>query len=244
MEFNLTTFFLELLNFIALVWLLKRLLFKPVKELIHKRQQDIQSQIDKAQKSQIEADQLKTQLNEKIKNWNEERKEFQHKLELELEAKRTKALDSLKEDLDNERIKSRSIIEKESQEAKESIKSESLQLAAGFASKFLIRLSEPGLDYSIALMALDDLSILNQHEIERIKTSMNSRTIKITSSQKLSREAHSTIIDKCKSILGENVNSEFGEDKNLQLGVYFEIGSFGIKANARDELESFFNHGN
>ena len=41
MEFNLSTFILEIINFLILIWILQRLFYKPLLEVIAKRKQFI-----------------------------------------------------------------------------------------------------------------------------------------------------------------------------------------------------------
>ena len=41
MEFNVSTFILEIINFLILIWILQRLFYKPLLEVIAKRKQTI-----------------------------------------------------------------------------------------------------------------------------------------------------------------------------------------------------------
>ena len=50
MQFSWATFFIEIVNFLILVWILKRLLYVPIKKAIKLRQQSIQESLDKATK--------------------------------------------------------------------------------------------------------------------------------------------------------------------------------------------------
>ena len=66
MELDWTTFLLEVINFLILVWLLKRFLYQPVLEVIGKRRQKIQAELLQAATTQDQASQLKEQYEKRI----------------------------------------------------------------------------------------------------------------------------------------------------------------------------------
>ena len=52
MEFDITTFLLEIVNFLILIWILQRLFYKPVLAVINRRKQHIDQTLSEAQKLQ------------------------------------------------------------------------------------------------------------------------------------------------------------------------------------------------
>ena len=61
MQFDLTTFALEVLNFLVLVWLLKRFFYQPVLAVIEARRAAGAAILDEAHASQRAADAMKAQ---------------------------------------------------------------------------------------------------------------------------------------------------------------------------------------
>lgn len=59
MKFNIWTFLLQTINFIVLLFILKRLLFKPVREILQKRRDLVRETLEKAELTQKEALALK-----------------------------------------------------------------------------------------------------------------------------------------------------------------------------------------
>ena len=55
MEFNLSTFILEIINFLILIWILQRLFYKPLLEIIAKRKQFIDQSLADAKTMQQQA---------------------------------------------------------------------------------------------------------------------------------------------------------------------------------------------
>ena len=59
MRFNIWTFLLQTINFIVLLFILKRLLFKPVREILQKRRDLVRESLEKVELTQKEAQALK-----------------------------------------------------------------------------------------------------------------------------------------------------------------------------------------
>ena len=61
MELNLSTFLLEIVNFLVLVWILKRFLYKPVMGVIERRKVGIEQTLAQAEDKTREATALREQ---------------------------------------------------------------------------------------------------------------------------------------------------------------------------------------
>ena len=61
MEFDWTTFTLEIINFLILVWILKRFLYRPILDVIAKRRAGIEKTLADAQRIETEAIEIKQQ---------------------------------------------------------------------------------------------------------------------------------------------------------------------------------------
>ena len=59
MEFNFSTFALEIVNFLILIWILQRLFYKPVLAVIARRKQHIDQTLAEARKLHQEAEDLR-----------------------------------------------------------------------------------------------------------------------------------------------------------------------------------------
>ena len=55
MELNWTTFTLEIINFLALLWILKRFLYQPVRAILAERRAGVERVLTQANTAQTEA---------------------------------------------------------------------------------------------------------------------------------------------------------------------------------------------
>ena len=72
MELNSSTFILEIINFLILVWILKRFFYKPVLDIIARRKADIEETVAKAQTLQSNAENLEHQYESRLADWEKE----------------------------------------------------------------------------------------------------------------------------------------------------------------------------
>src|ERR1035437_3479648 len=107
MEFNLSTFVLEIINFLILIWILQRLFYKPLLEAIAKRKQFIDQSLSDAKKLQQQADQQCSLYENRQKLWENEKQDAITALHQQLEAERKIHLEKLNADLERERQKAK-----------------------------------------------------------------------------------------------------------------------------------------
>ena len=105
MGFDLVTFVAQIVNLFVLVWLLKRFLYRPILEVIEKRQQEIRNTVQAAEDMRLESQKER-------KKWEKEKQayEAEHQKELsqitqELEEKRKDGLNEIKSSLQRQRLK-------------------------------------------------------------------------------------------------------------------------------------------
>jgi F-type H+-transporting ATPase subunit b len=69
MNFDWTTFVLEVINFLILVWLLKRFLYRPVLDAVARRQSAVTATLADAATMRTEAQRLQTEYEGRQSDW-------------------------------------------------------------------------------------------------------------------------------------------------------------------------------
>ena len=72
MQFDWTTFALEMVNFLVLVWLLKRFFYKPLRTAIESRRASVESTLQAAETARREAAAMKEQYENRLALWQDE----------------------------------------------------------------------------------------------------------------------------------------------------------------------------
>ena len=107
MELSWTTFVLEIINFLVLVWILKRFLYKPVLKVIARRQAGIEKRLSDAEALHADAEKLQIQYEGRLADWEQERQQARESLARELDTERTRKMEELQTALKQEREKAR-----------------------------------------------------------------------------------------------------------------------------------------
>ena len=76
MELSWATFFLEIINFLVLVWILKRFLYKPVLEAIGHRKAVIDKTLADADAKEAGAQALVEQYQNRLAEWENEKEKL------------------------------------------------------------------------------------------------------------------------------------------------------------------------
>jgi F-type H+-transporting ATPase subunit b len=241
MELNLTTFILEIVNFLILIWLLQRFFYKPVLAVITKRKADIDQALAEAARVHEEAAALQEQCNENLSRWEHEKRSAQERLQRDIEAQRTKMMDGLNKSLENERNKNRIIEER--RKADEQLKTESLALsnAATFASMLLKRAAGPELERRLLELLLERMEKLPAVAVDNLRSNHDQDPVAISvfSAYPLADEQRAELQQRLGALLGKSLSYEYHHDPELIAGLRINIGAWVLGVNLQDELQGF-----
>jgi F-type H+-transporting ATPase subunit b len=101
-ELDWSTFLLEIVNVLVLVWLLKRFLFRPVMKVIEDRKAAIAKTLADATRVQTEAESARERYEQRLVTWNDEQAKSRVQLQEELAAERQRRLAALQKELERE----------------------------------------------------------------------------------------------------------------------------------------------
>jgi F-type H+-transporting ATPase subunit b len=245
LELNWSTFVLEILNFLVLVWILKHFLYQPVLNLIERRRATIDDQLSEAKQLHADADTLKQQYEHRLVDWEQERQKAMKGLMGELEENRLHALDELKAELAREEEKLRVARSRQDKQAMREIEQRALQQGAGFASRLLAEAAGPELESRLFDLLLDDLSALSAHQISVLNNEWGEspERILVTSAYPLAEDKRHRLEVVLTRITGLSAPVHYEVDAKLLAGLNIKIGAWVLQLNVRDELQGFIELG-
>jgi len=129
-ELNWSTYLLEIVNFMVLVWILKRYLYQPVLDVIARRRQAIEQTTGAADAARRQAEELKNQFEGRLADWAQEKQKARQALQGELDELRRQRLADLEAQLAaaSERARPKSMIR--------ALPSASIMMLAGLRSRW------------------------------------------------------------------------------------------------------------
>ncbi|MGR9053832.1 MAG: F0F1 ATP synthase subunit delta [Gammaproteobacteria bacterium] len=241
MNFDVTTFLLEIVNFLILIWLLQRFFYKPVLAAIAKRKQHIDAMLAGAQKLQEEADALRQRYENRQYHWEQEKQAALNALHREIEAERKKQLDRLHADLAQEKQKAEVKLQRSYAEMQQRAEKLALQNGARFAGLLLEQTASPELEQRMAELLLERISDLPEHCRLCLKTQAEEKSVdvRIASAYPLTDDFMRRAEQKFATLADSPVALQYRRDPELIAGLRIDIGAWVLDANLRHELKGF-----
>lgn len=247
MQLDWTTFFLEVINFVVLLWILQRFLYKPVMASLDARQQRIRDETVRAEQLRSEAEALRLQYETQLAEWAKEHEASRHQLEAELQQARNKALEELRKSLLDEAAKKQArdsaIIAAHEAALMREAAGEAYKQAAGM----LVRLASPALTQAIVEVFLADLQALDDTELNTLRKAaqalIDASMVEVRAAHALEAAFQDRIGQALNAAAGQNLTPIFAEDASLIAGIRVVVGECQLHANLQDELAFFRRQG-
>lgn len=241
MELSWSTFLLEIINFLVLVWILKRFLYKPVLDLIARRRTGIENQLAEARSLHEEADTLKAEYENRLAEWDQERQQLRDTLAQELDAERARQMEALQAALAQEREKAQVVESRRRIEVALETEHHALQQGAQFATRLLAQAAGPELEARLVELLLDGLSTLSKDQITALRTQWGEppEVVLVASAFPLSEDRRQQLEKAMSGVTGLDVPVAYEQDAKLLAGLRITIGAWVLHANLRNELKGF-----
>jgi F-type H+-transporting ATPase subunit b len=240
-ELSWPTFFLEIINFLVLVWILKRFLYKPVLEAIAQRKAVIDKSLADVNAKEAGARTLVEQYQNRLADWEGEKEKLRAQVAEEISAQRAQMMAALGNSLQQEREKARVLEERRLSDLQNKVVEESIAKGVRFTARLLARAASSELEARLVSLALEDLPLLSDEQIKALRSvsQQPGLQVKVTSAFPLSAPQRGVIAQTLKDMTQDSVAVEFNEDSGLLAGLRISIGPWVLRANLEDELEFF-----
>lgn len=241
MELNWTTFTLEAINFLVLVWILKRFLYKPVLAAIAQRKAAIDKTVSDAQARQADAQALETQYRNRLADWEREKEQLRTAVLEEISQQRAQMMAALENSLTKERERAHVLEERQLKELRNRAATDGISKGVLFISRLLTRLASPELEKQLVGLVVEDLPLQPRDRLEAIRAASERADCraKVITGFPLPPEEREAIVAKLREGTKDDIPVEFSEDNRLLAGLRIGIGPWVLQANLQDELRFF-----
>lgn len=241
MELDWSTFSLQILNFLVLVWLLKRFLYKPVSRVITDRQAALERLRADAERLRVEGEALKQRYEGRLAEWEQEKAKARAILLEEHSAERARLMEELHVSLEQERQKVKAREERRRQELQRQTEEAALAQGARFAARLLERLAHPDLTAQLAALTLEELRELPEERRQAIRSICRNgeAEAQVLTAHRLDDAHRASFATVLGELTGRPVTCVWAEDASLLAGVRISVGPWVLAANLRDELKGF-----
>jgi F-type H+-transporting ATPase subunit b len=240
-EFDWTTFALEIINFLILVWILKRFLYRPVLDVIARRRAGVEKTLADAKRIEAEAGELRQRCECELAQWEKDKEAAQARLREELAMERERLMAGLEASIAEERERRRVLDERRQHDFQRAVEEQGIAQGAAFSARLLGRVATPELEARLYALLLEDLRSLRPEDKRAVAeaAAVPGLELRVQSAFALDEGRRAELARALAEATGKTLPVEYRENPDLLAGFHVAIGPWILHANLRDELKFF-----
>jgi F-type H+-transporting ATPase subunit b len=239
MQFDWWTFALQSINFVVLVWLLRRFLYRPVQEIISKRRLVAEQVLADAEAKAESAESEKQQAEKERVALDKQRDRILQEAHESVKAEREKILKQARQDAKKIVETAQGTAAREREQALKDVKAEIADLAAEIASRMLKTVSGNDLSDAFLSRLHEEIKSLPAEELERLQgdLSKSGTSLKIATAIPLDAAARKRWSSRICTTLGIKTKPEFVVAPDLVGGAELRFPHAVLKFSWSDQVE-------
>lgn len=236
MNFSWWTFALQAANFLILIWLLWRFLFKPVSAIVAQRKEEIARGMAEASAEKQTALNLQRDLQTQRAGIDAERQKAIEEQRSQLAAERMKMIDEARAEAEKIRNQTTIQLGEERAAAAQELFSRTVELAVNLAERLLRELAIPSIEHTFLTRVLDYLDHLPAPERAALVSQLDTDSLVVTTAHPLDASEESQWREQLGQRIGHPTAIKFNSDPALIAGAEIAFPSAILRFNWHDAL--------
>lgn len=230
MEINWFTVIAQIVNFLILVWLLKRFLYKPVLDAIDAREKKIASQLEDAATKKAEAKRDKDLFRQKNEAFDKERAEKMNEVHEQIDSEKQRLFEEVRKESTVLRSKFEESLKQQEQEITDRLKRKTKDAVFEIAKKTLSDLADVNLEQQVVTVFIEKIRSLDGAAktkfIDALKNNEGSVTVKSVFELSMSSKQE---LEKAMEKITEKQNDfQYQLEPELVSGIKIETASYQL----------------
>lgn len=240
MKINWFTVLAQVINFLILVWLLKRYLYKPILNAIDKREKNIVAKLEDANAKKAEALKERDEFNQKNEDFNLQKNKLMNTAIAETEEERKKLLEAARTTATALENQLKKALEEKQENLNQEILQKIQQEVFVIARKTLTDLSSISLEEQVVNIFIQRLNDLKADEKKAFISAFkaNPKQILVQSAFDLTKPLQSKIQKTVNAILGKEIEFEFKTAAEIISGIELTANGYKLSWSISEYLDS------
>ncbi len=236
MNFSWWTFALQAANFLILIWLLQRFLYKPVKTIVARRKEEISDALTEASAEKKAAEQLKQEVEAIRSAINLERQKMIDEAHALLSVEREKIIEEARGEAEKVRGQSLRRLEEERIAASQELYERTVELASNLAERLLSEIAEGSIEQPFLRRVINYLDQMPAEERAKLLPRNGASNMSVTTAHPLDAREQSDWQEQLAKRLGTGLAITFNTDPTLIAGTVLTFPHAILNFNWRDSL--------
>ena len=244
MEINWFTVIAQIVNFLILVWLLKRFLYKPVLKAIDDRERKIAAQLKDAAVKKASAQQEEDLFRQKNETFDKERAAKMNGLLEETNSEKLRLFEEVRNESNKLRLKYEDSLKQQERQMTEMFKRKTRDEVFAIAGKTLGDLANVNLEEQTVNAFIKKIQGLGDEDRSNFKKAFdgNDKTITIKSAFELSPSSKSELEKAIGRITGQQNEFHYRSSPELISGIEIDTTSYQLSWNIESYLDALNNN--
>src|SRR5690554_5968963 len=240
MEIDWFTVIAQIVNFLILVWLLKRFLYKPVLNAIDEREKKIASQLEDAETKKAEAKKEHNLFRQKNEDFERERTAKMEEVYERANSEKQRLFQEAREESSALRSKLEDSLKQQKQDLENSFKRKAKEEVFAIASKTLSDLANADLEEQVIKVFINKIKNLSKEEETRLAEALkdSNTPILIKSVFELTQKSKQELEKAIQAIARNKSEFQYLLVPDLVSGIVLEAASFQLEWNIESYLEA------
>lgn len=226
MELDGFTFIAQIINFLILLWLMQRFLYKPVLKVMQKREDEIKARLDEAQKTLKEAEAKREAYQQKMDQFHQNEKTMMNEARQEAEEYRKNLLTQARYEIEKLQDRWKKTVDEERDQFLTDLGKKAFDTIMESVQNIVNELSGQELEHYVLAEFIHKTSTITAEQIAAF-TESNDHHLEVSTAFALKEKDRIKLKAILKEIFSDDINCEFLEDPELGLGI--EIRTSGWK---------------
>jgi F-type H+-transporting ATPase subunit b len=223
------TIIAQLVNFLVLVWLLKRFLYRPIMNTIDDREKRIANELADADTQKAQAEKQREEFLQKNTLFDQQRTDNINKMNEEVKVERTRLLDLVRQEADALRNKLELALKNEQLSLQDALSQRAREEVFAIVRKALSSLADASLEESMAAVFVKRLDGMSDDEKASFQSAFSDskEALIVHSAFDLAKKQQTLIIKTLNKLLGDELTIQFIVEPDVISGI--EINGHGQK---------------
>ena len=240
MDIDWFTVIAQIINFLILVWLLKRFLYKPVLNAIDEREKTIASQLEEAANKKREARQERETYIQKNEEFDRVHATQLEEARKRIEDETERLYEEARQETSALRLKLEESLKQQGQELRETVKRKTKEEVFAIATKVLTDLANAELEGQIMTVFIEKIRALNETEQKDFRKALqeNGGPIRIITVFEPAPHLKHQLEQAVQETTGITAEFEYFLDPDLLSGIMLETTDYQLSWSIESYLES------
>ena len=239
LDINWGTLLLQIANFLVMVFILWRFLFKPVVKILDERSKKVTSALEEAERKEREANEMRTEYEEKLAETQDQMITMQQTAQEELARAKSKLLDEARQEIQTMREKAQAETQEARQQAVYQHRRELGQLVTTLSARMMRESAGDAFQRASVEGFIERLDALPADEyrqtLDATKTEMV--YVQLVSAQELDTDSLAHIEKQVRAMVGQPVEVQLKIDPSLVAGATVRFGDVVIDGSLAGQLQ-------